>query len=124
MRELLGSGKVTLVERVQRKDNSIQAARMVFPHVFFDAKKTTGLIKALGYYRYEWDDDAHRFKDMPEDDWAADGADMFQCLGTVWVTMSIGGKRLGRSRALVGNLGEKPHSAYSFRPGRGLKPLA
>lgn len=112
MRELLGSNKVTLVERVQRKEDSIQAARMIFPHVFFDAKKTTDLVKSLGFYRYEWDDNAGRFKDMPEDDWAADGADMFQCLGTAWVTLSIGGKRLGRTVALVGNI-PTPKSPYN-----------
>lgn len=111
MRELLGHNMVTLVERCQAKADSIQAARMIFPHVFFDTKKTTRLIKCLGFYRYEWDDDAKRFKDSPEDDWSADGADMFQCLGTVWVTMSIGGKRLGRTVPAVGNI-PPPKSAY------------
>ena len=105
MRELLGHDKVTLVERCQAKSDSIQAARMIFPHVFFDTKKTSRLVKCLGFYRHEWDDEAQRFKDKPEDDWSADGADMFQCLGTVWVTMPIGGKRLGRTAPLSGNIG-------------------
>jgi hypothetical protein len=91
-KELLGPSKVTLVERCQSKADSIQAARMIFPHVFFEAKKTTDLRKGLGFYRYEWDEDRARFKDIPEDDWAADPADMFQCLGVAWVTLSIGGK--------------------------------
>lgn len=124
MRELLGSKTVTLVERVQRKENSIEAARMIFPHVFFDTQKTVELVKGLGFYRYEWDDDAKRFKDMPEEDWAADPADMFQCLGMVWVTMSIGGKRLGKTTAFIGNLAPKGRGAYQNRPGRGLKRLA
>jgi len=112
MRELLGHNKVTLVERCQAKGDSIQAARMVFPHVFFDTKKTTRLVKCLGFYRYEWDDESQRFRDHPEDDWSCDAADMFQCLGTAWVKLSIGGKRLGRTISMVGDIGNK-QSAWS-----------
>lgn len=104
IKELLGDHNVTLVERIGDKADSIQSGRMVFPHVFMDAKKVTRLVKCLGFYRYEWDDDAKRFKDKPEDDWSADGADAFQCLGMVWVTKSIGGKQLGRTAPLQGNL--------------------
>ena len=110
MRELLGP--VTIVERVESKGDSIQAARMIFPHVFFDAKKTPRLIKCLGFYRYAWDDNKLKFKNEPEDDWSADGADMFQCLGVAWVTMSIGGQRLGRTKPWSGNL-VKPADAYN-----------
>ena len=85
---------------------------MIFPHVFFDAKKTSQLVKCLGFYRYEWDDDKKKFKDAPEDDWSSDGADAFQGLGMIWVTTSIGGKRLGRTKALTGNI-PRPKSAYS-----------
>ncbi len=124
--ELLGTKKVELVERVDSKENSIHAASLVFPHCFFSKEKTTRLIKCLGFYRYEWDDDKKRFKDVPEDDWPADGADAFQGLGMVWLTGSVGGKRLGRSSALEGNLIPKSErSAYSNnKPGRGLKGLA
>ena len=112
VRELLNHKKVTVVDRCQAKGDSIQAARMIFPHVFFDAKKTTRLVKCLGFYRYEWDEDASRFKDKPEDDWSADGSDAFQCLGTVWVTKSIGGKRLGRTSKASGNI-PPPDSSYN-----------
>ena len=122
-RELLGSHMVTVVERVQSKGESIQAARMVFPHLFFDTQKTPRLIKCLGFYRYAWDDDKQKFKDIPEDDWSADAADMLQCLGMVWVTGTIGGKRLGRSKALEGNL-VKTKSPYHSRPGAGIKRIA
>ena len=99
VRELLKD--VTIIERCESKGDSIEAARSIFPHVFFDAKKTTRLVKCLGFYRYEWDDDANRFKDKPEDDWSADGSDAFQGMGMAWITQSIGGRRLGRTRPLV-----------------------
>jgi hypothetical protein len=111
-RELLGQDKVTVVPRVDSKGDSIQAARLAFPHVFFDTKKTTRLVKCLGFYRFEWDDDKKKFKNIPEDDWSADGADMFQCFGTAWVTMSIGGKRLGRTAPRTGNI-PPTKSAYN-----------
>lgn len=104
VRELLHSKDVEVVERCHSKGDSIQAARMIFPHVFFDTKKTTRLVKCLGFYRYEWDDDANKYRDIPEDDWSADGSDAFQCLGMVWVTQSIGGKRLGRNAPSRGNI--------------------
>ncbi len=102
--ELLGSKKVTQVARCKSKADSIQAARMVFPHCMFEAKKTIGLTKALGFYRTEWDDTKSRFKDEPEDDWSADPADAFQCLGMVWVEGTIGGRRLGKTTPATGNL--------------------
>lgn len=70
MRELLGSTKVTLIERIDRKEDSIQAATMIYPHVFFDTQKTTRLVKCLGFYRYEWDDNKLKFTNDPVDDWS------------------------------------------------------
>jgi hypothetical protein len=102
--QLLGVGKVQQVDRCKAKGDSIEAARMIFPHVFFEAKKTTGLTKSLGFYRYEWDDDKKKYSDKPVDDWSADDSDAFQGLGMVWVEESIGGKRLGRTRSLIGNI--------------------
>lgn len=124
IKELLGTEKVTLVKRVGDKADSIQAARLVLPHVFFDTKKTTRLLKCLSFYRYEWDDDAKRFKDKPEDDWSADAADALQGLGMVWITKSIGGKRLGRTQPIRGNIPE-PSSPYNDHIlTRGLESVA
>ena len=111
--ELLGTNKVELVARCQSKGDSIQSARMVFPHVIFDKEKTPQLTKCLGFYRYEWDEDAKRYRDKPEDDWSADGSDAFQGLGMVWVTKSIGNKRLGRTSPTHGNLHSRQKSTYN-----------
>lgn len=120
MRELLGQDMVTLVPRVERKEDSIQAARMMFPHLFFDTQKTSRLVKCLGFYRYEWDDDKKKFNDYPEDDWSADGADMLQCAGTAWITMNIGSKRLGRTASMVGNIPPQQSSYDNKTLTRGL----
>ena len=112
IKELLGVSKVSLVKRCQAKGDSIQAGRLVFPHCFFEAKKTARLMKCLSFYRYEWDDDQKRFKDKPEDDWSADASDAFQGLGQVWLTRSINGKRLGRTAPVVGNI-PAPKSCYN-----------
>ena len=121
IRELLGSTNVTVVPRTPSKGDSIQAARLIFPHVFFDAKKTTQLVKGLGFYRYEWDDEANRFRDKPEDDWAADPSDAFQGLGMVWVERSIGGKRLGRTKPVRGNIPPARSSYNDHVLTRGLR---
>jgi hypothetical protein len=119
MRELLGSEMVTLVPRVQSKGDSIQAARMLFPHLHFHSAKCGRLLKCLGFYRFEWDDDLNKFKDTPQDDWSCDGADALQCAGTVWVTMDIGGRRLGQTAPVPGNIGVKK-SAYNDSSVRGM----
>ena len=112
IKELLGSTKVTRVERCKAKGDSVEAARRVFPHTFFDTQKTVRLIKCLSFYRYEWDEDSCRYNDKPEDDWSADASDAFQCLGLVWITKSIGGKRLGRSHPISGDI-PPPKKIYS-----------
>ena len=68
------------------------------------------------------DEDKNRFNDMPEDDWPADAADAFQGLGMVWLTKSIGGKRLGRTRPVPGNVVNSNQSSYRGNTlTRGLK---
>ena len=122
--ELLGSNLVDLVERTKSKGDSIESAKMVFPRCFFDTGKTNRLIKCLGFYRYEWDDTTSRFKNVPEDDWTADASDAFQQLGMIWVTQSIGGKLLGASIPLEGDIWNKNKTAYTNKAGRGLKAIA
>jgi len=111
--QLLGTNKVNQVDRCKSKGDSIEAARMIFPHVFFEGKKTSKLIKSLGFYRYEWDDDKKKHSDKPVDDWSADGSDAFQGLGMVWVEESIGGKRLGRTRSIIGNINTGQRQSYT-----------
>lgn len=113
MGELLGVNKVVRVERTKSEGDSIQAARQIFPHCFFEKQKTTRLIKCLGFYRFEWDDDAQRFKDKPEDDWSADGSKAFQGLGMVWLTHTINGKRLGSTTPIAGTLEMAGKSVYN-----------
>lgn len=93
--ELLGVKTVIKVPRCEVKEHSIEAARQIFPHCFFDIKKTTRLLKCLSFYRYEWNDEEKRYSKYPVDDWSADGSDAFQGLGMAWMTMEIGGKVLG-----------------------------
>lgn len=111
--ELLGVNNVIRTERIKHKGDSIQAARQVFPHCFFDKQKTTRLIKCLSFYRFEWDDEAQRYKDIPEDDWSADGSDAFQELGKVWLMHSIGGKRLGSTAPLLARSSGVKKSAWN-----------
>jgi hypothetical protein len=110
--ELLGVNKVVKTERIPHKGDSIQAARQIFPHCFFDKQKTTRLIKCLSFYRFEWDDDGQRYNDKPEEDWSADGSDAFQELGKVWLLHSIGGKRLGATAPVLTNPTGPRKSAY------------
>jgi phage terminase large subunit len=54
----------------------IEAARRLFPSVWFDEEKTQGGIDALGWY-HEKKDEARQIGLGPEHDWSSHGADAF-----------------------------------------------
>ena len=112
MEELLGRKKVVLIPRTQSKSDSIEAARQMFKHCIFDTEKTTRLIKCLGFYRYVWDEDMLKYKDEPVDDWSADGADMFQQLGMVWIKKQKSDRPLGKAKVIPED--DRPQNSDSF----------
>lgn len=59
-------------------DDGINAARSVFPSVWFDTDKTTKLVEALSQYHKEWDDKRGAFKNQPYHDWSSHAADAFR----------------------------------------------
>lgn len=78
----LGWGHVRIVPRLTREDG-IQAARKMFPRVWFDEGCEEG-IEALRQYHREWDDDRKMFRDKPHHDWTSHGADAFRYLAVAW----------------------------------------
>ena len=60
----------------------IEAARRIFPYVWFDAVKCEGGIDALGWY-HEKKDDARNIGLGPNHDWASHGADAFGMMAIV-----------------------------------------
>lgn len=61
-------------------EDGINAARVIFPQVWFDAVNCKPLIKALKHYQKEWDDDKKCYKDKPLHDWSSHPADAFRYL--------------------------------------------
>lgn len=61
----------------RRKEDSINAARLIIPQSWFDATKCARGIDALRNYRKEWDDKRKVFHDRPLHDWASHGTDAF-----------------------------------------------
>lgn len=111
VKELL-KNTVTLIPRTPSKADSIEAAKQMFRHCFFDAEKTPRLIKCLGFYRYEWDEDAAKYKDEPIDDWSADAADMFQQIALVWISRMKGERPLGKTKVID----ERPVHNNDYQP--------
>lgn len=84
----LGSGKSiketlhslgikALVNIVRRKEDSINASRLLLPQCWFDAEKTRRGIECLRNYRREFDEKLKAFKDRPLHDWTSHGSDAF-----------------------------------------------
>lgn len=61
-------------------DDGINAARLMFPKVWFDKVKCADGIEALRQYRADYDEKLKTFKNEPKHDWASHSADAFRYL--------------------------------------------
>ena len=58
----------------------IEAVRSTLGKIWIDEKKCGKLIKAIEFYRKEWDAKLKRYRDKPLHDWASDGCDSLRYL--------------------------------------------
>jgi hypothetical protein len=97
---------IKTVPRPKLKRDSIEALCAMFGAITFNARtcnvgdKEDNLVKAMCFYRYQWDEDANIYSKEPLGDWAADPADMLQTLAMQFREGTIDGKRLGLPRSL------------------------
>jgi len=68
--------------------DGIQAARKMFPRVYFDEGNTSQGIECLRQYQREYDPDKRMFRDKPLHNWASHGADAFRMLAVAWREMA------------------------------------
>lgn len=64
-----------VVSRARKKEDSINATRLMLPKCWFDGEKCAKGISALQNYRRQWDEKRKTFHDRPLHDWASHGAD-------------------------------------------------
>lgn len=84
-----GKTRVETMKAMKRKPSlvpdhkvgdGINAAKLVFPKVWFDAEKCRQGLEALRQYRADYDEKLKVFKDLPKHDWASHPADAFRYL--------------------------------------------
>jgi phage terminase large subunit len=75
----LGISKTRVVPKASI-DDGINAARLLIPRCWFDAKKCKQGLEALKMYRAEYDDKAKTLRSRPLHDWASHAADSFRYL--------------------------------------------
>jgi len=68
----------------QRIEDGINAARVSFPSVWFDADKCKFGLEALRQYRAEFDEKAKVFKNAPKHDWTSHAADSARYMFMGW----------------------------------------
>jgi len=78
----LGFASIRIVPNLSLEDG-IQAARKMFPRVYFDTGCEAGL-EALRQYQREWDDERNCFREKPRHDWTSHPADGFRYLAVAW----------------------------------------
>ena len=72
--------KVEIAPRLAVEDG-INATRVLFPRMWFDAKGCAHGLECLRNYRKQWDDKRKSFQDRPYHDWSSHGADALRMLG-------------------------------------------
>jgi len=72
--------KVQILDRVPVND-SINAARNIFPKCYFDRQNTEEGLQCLRHYRYDVDPDTKMFSAKPLHDEYSHGADAFRYIG-------------------------------------------
>lgn len=77
----LGADKLRIVPNLKIQDG-IQAARLMFPRVWFDTNCEG--TESLRQYQREWDEDKKCFRDMPRHDFTSHYADAFRMLALAW----------------------------------------
>jgi phage terminase large subunit len=70
--------KPKVIKRIDDKLDSIHAARMIIPKVWFDAVNCKRGIEALKSYQRKWDAKSNVFSQKPLHNWASNGSDAFQ----------------------------------------------
>jgi hypothetical protein len=74
-----------VMSRIERKEDAIHAARVVFSKCWFDSQKCAKGLEALLNYRWKPVSVEHPTgKPLPVHDWASHGADAFMSLGRGW----------------------------------------
>jgi phage terminase large subunit len=81
----------------------VEAARRIFPSVWFDADTTEGGREALGWY-HEKKDEQRDIGLGPEHDWSSHGADAFGLMAVVYEEPPIPGRKrpnIGMRKGIV-----------------------
>lgn len=79
----LGISNLAIVADIGLQDG-IQAARMMFPRVWFDEANCGDGLDALRQYEREWDDDKKVFREKPKHNWCSHPADAFRMMAVAW----------------------------------------
>ncbi len=101
--------KFEVAARPERKEDSINAARKIFPYCWFNETRCERGIDALASYHKGWDEKNRVWRVSPVHDWASNGADAFQTMALGHKFQTVGGgftpnrtatKRINTSRHL------------------------
>lgn len=74
---------IAIVPNLSIQDG-IQAARAMFPRVWFDADACEDGLEALRQYQREYNEDTKAFRERPRHDWTSHLADGFRMLAIAW----------------------------------------
>lgn len=76
--------KVGIVPNLSRIDGINAARAMLRVAVFNDSPEVEQGFEAIKQYRYEWDDDAKKFRDNPIHDWTSHPSDALRMMAVAW----------------------------------------
>lgn len=97
--------------------DGINAARVTFPRVWFDAVRCRYGLEALRQYHAEFDEKTKAFKNTPKHDWTSHTADAYRYLAMAWREIAAVVERPKPKTELVYTVGSdgRVHSNMSIR---------
>lgn len=104
----LAGFKVRITPKVA-VNTGIDAARTIFPNVWFDEQKTADGLNCLRHYRYEVDPDTKQYSKNPLHDWASHGADGFRYMA---IALKEPKKRQTAQPSRAGTFTHRPSGGY------------
>lgn len=87
---LQGMGRTLKLVPAHTVMDGINAARVSFSSMWFDADKCKFGLEALRQYRTEYDEKTKAYKNTPKHDWTSHAADAFRYLAMAWKEMIAG----------------------------------
>ena len=119
--QAFGNKVVSVVPQTKKQDQ-INAARLMMRKSWFHVKRCEAGLKALRSWQFKWDEEKKTFSKEPDHDWASHAADAFCCGAVVMQERIVEDKKDEKARGVgVGYPSVTLNELWAMAPKRSLR---